>query len=615
MRLNDYNWSSGNISSRISIVVCSHIISACKRFFVQSSTKCSIDHDNVLHYHTKAPPILNAISILNISLNMRLLDTSTITLTSFDGDDDIPPYAILSHTWGQGEVSFHDMLTKAASELDSKAGYSKIRSCCTLAAQEGYGYVWIDTCCIDKTSSAELSEAINSMFRWYQEAQVCYAYLADVRIFDNGPWSPDGGREFRESRWFTRGWTLQELLAPRRVVFYGCDWQEFGSKTSLKTQISLITTIQQDHMFDIDRASVVQKMSWASQRKTTRVEDIAYSLMGIFDVNMPLLYGEGRKAFTRLQHEIVKITDDESLFAWVDGGLVESGMFAQSPKAFARSKDIVQIMDGQPLYVRRAPYTVTNRGLAIEIFGRADKTKEFVTEEGFASVPLNCALCSDSKIVPSRNLQIRLEKISPDNFVRSSPQELASSLIMMDHRSSRLVYIHPFYITGDPHEIHHSFIIDTYPMLRRGYSFTTGYGFSPKQLRRFGRDEKTWKITIGERQKFVALGWGIKQDWREWALILSAFNNHVGLNIIVLSEGQNFEKEMGEYDNRQHYLSPDLGPSQVLTRAQHHEILITAILRSEPAEPGAVKKRHFVKIQFEQSKATNERGLTHLNSY
>ena len=528
---------------------------------------------------------------------MRLLHTATITLTSFEGDDDIPPYAILSHTWGQDEVSFHDLLTKASSELDSQAGYSKIRSCCALAAQEGFEYVWIDTCCIDKTSSAELSEAINSMFRWYQKAHVCYAYLADVRIFDSGPWSPDGGREFRESRWFTRGWTLQELLAPRRVVFYGRDWQEFGSKESLKAQISLITAIRQDHIFNINRASVAQKMSWASQRRTTRVEDIAYSLMGIFDVNMPLLYGEGKKAFTRLQHEIVKITDDESLFAWMDDRLVESGMFARSPKAFARSGNIVQIIDGQPLYVRRTPYTVTNRGLAIEIF--ASKDKAFVTDEGFAFVPLNCARWWDSSSAPSHNLAIKLDHISPDNFVRSSPQELDSPNLSIDKSSSRLVYIHPFYVACDPHELQHSFIIDTSSIIKRGNPFTKLYGLQTQQLRRGGPYARLRRVTIGERKKFVALGWRCHHmdAWREYGLILSAYNGDVGINVILLSKDQNFGKEMGEYENRQRYISSTSIPTQISTQI-HDYFSVTVSLKSEEVAPGTVMKRHFVKIQF-----------------
>ena len=548
---------------------------------------------------------------------MRLLRTATIALSSFDGDDDIPPYAILSHTWGQGEVSFHDMLTKAASELDSQAGYSKIRSCCALAAQEGYDYVWIDTCCIDKTSSAELSEAINSMFRWYQEAQVCYAYLADVGIFDNGPWSPDGGRQFRESRWFTRGWTLQELLAPTHVVFYGRDWQEFGSKTMLKTQISLITAIQQDHMLDIRRASVAQKMSWASHRKTTRVEDIAYSLMGIFDVNMPLLYGEGKKAFTRLQHEIIKITDDESIFAWMDDSLIQSGMFAQSPKAFARSRDIYEITDHRSLYVHRAPYTVTNRGLAIEIFASMNDPKAFVTDEGFAFVPLNCARLSDLKTLMTGNLVIKLEKISPDNFVRYSPHELESSTSRINQSSSRLVYIRHLYTTSDSHGLQHSFTIETTSSIsERVYPLMSAYGFLPEQLRRTGKDERLWEYTIGERQKFAALEWrsNAMEGWQNWGLILTAYNGNVGMDVILLSQDQIFENEMDEYENYKRYLSPSLEPIQAIIKAQQQHASITVSIRSETAAPGAVRKRHHVNIQFlEGSTKSNRFSLTFRN--
>ena len=120
---------------------------------------------------------------------MRLRHTTTITLSSFDDDDSIPPYVILSHTWGDAEISFHDLLNDVESKLEQSEGYQKIRSCCALAAREGHEYVWIDTCCIDKTSSAELSEAINSMYRWYKKAQVCYAYLADVWIGEQGIFS------------------------------------------------------------------------------------------------------------------------------------------------------------------------------------------------------------------------------------------------------------------------------------------------------------------------------------------------------------------------------------------------------------------------------------------
>ena len=151
---------------------------------------------------------------------MRLLHTSTLELHEFYGEV-IPKYAILSHTWGEGEVSFQE-LQKAkldeSSMLNESKGYRKIKDCCKLAASDGWQYIWIDTCCIDKTSSAELSEAINSMYRWYGEAQICYAYLADVD--SAGQNDPLTMRRFERSRWFTRGWTLQELLAPDFLVFY-----------------------------------------------------------------------------------------------------------------------------------------------------------------------------------------------------------------------------------------------------------------------------------------------------------------------------------------------------------------------------------------------------------
>ena len=162
---------------------------------------------------------------------MRLLHTFTVALDEFFGT--IPKYAILSHTWEEGEVSLQN-LQKGGAELEALKGYRKIRACCALAAREGWRYVWIDTCCIDKTSSAELSEAINSMFRWYQDAQVCYAYLADVSIDSQGLFDPSLETQFHNSRWFTRGWTLQELLSPNNLTFYDADWREFGTKTSLR---------------------------------------------------------------------------------------------------------------------------------------------------------------------------------------------------------------------------------------------------------------------------------------------------------------------------------------------------------------------------------------------
>src|ERR1700733_11317378 len=204
-----------------------------------------------------------------------------------------------------------------------------------MAAADGFHYIWIDTCCIDKASSAELSEAINSTYRWYHESGVCYAYLADVP-----PNAVDD--EFAKSRWFTRGWTLQELIAPSTVIFLGKEWQKMGTKSSRQRIISEVTGIPTNILLggDLERTSIAQKLSWASKRETTRVEDIAYCLMGIFGINMPMLYGEGERAFIRLQEEIMKVSDDHSLFAW-ESFDNRGGLLATSSAAFSNSSEII----------------------------------------------------------------------------------------------------------------------------------------------------------------------------------------------------------------------------------------------------------------------------------
>ena len=230
---------------------------------------------------------------------MRLLNVQTLYFEEFVGEvgDGIPLYAILSHTWGAEEVSYRDHVDQQSL---SKKGYDKINSCCRLADSEGFQYVWIDTCCIDKSLSAELSEAINSMFQWCRDAGICYAYLNDVNSSEE---PTTEASSFARSHWFTRGWTLQELLAPAEVVFLGSDWVEIGTKKSLRAAVSRVTRISEKVLDECHwtEYSVAQKMSWAAGRRTTRLEDEAYCLMGLFDVNMPLLYGEGRKAFSRLQ--------------------------------------------------------------------------------------------------------------------------------------------------------------------------------------------------------------------------------------------------------------------------------------------------------------------------
>ncbi|KAH8588962.1 heterokaryon incompatibility protein-domain-containing protein [Bisporella sp. PMI_857] len=244
---------------------------------------------------------------------MKVLDTRVVRLKDINESEE--PYAILSHTWGRDEVLFEDM-TAMNGYGAQKLGYAKVRTACAKALGDGYKSIWIDTCCIDKKSSAELSEAINSMFRWYKKAKVCYALLSDVSTIEDIDKAKEKS-EFWRSRWFTRGWTLQELLAPRKLEFFSSSWEYIGSKISLASYISKVTLINIEYLHgeDLRSASVAQRMSWASRRTTTRTEDIAYCLLGIFDINMPLLYGEGDRAFRRLQDEILRTSNDESIFA------------------------------------------------------------------------------------------------------------------------------------------------------------------------------------------------------------------------------------------------------------------------------------------------------------
>jgi hypothetical protein len=225
---------------------------------------------------------------------------------------DVPAYAILSHTWGKEEVIFQDIQVGAdMSKIMSKAGWRKIRFCAKQAAVDGLEYFWVDTCCIDKKSSAELSAAINSMFRWYQNAACCYVYLSDVskpdtRTDDQTAWE----EAFRKTRWFTRGWTLQELIAPRLVNFFSSEGERLGSKLSLESIIHEITSITKNALRcdALTNFSIKERKSWAERRNTTIKEDGAYCLIGIFGVSMALIYGEGRdQAFRRLEDEIHRL--------------------------------------------------------------------------------------------------------------------------------------------------------------------------------------------------------------------------------------------------------------------------------------------------------------------
>jgi hypothetical protein len=273
---------------------------------------------------------------------MRLLqysESDELSIHSFD-DGDIPPYAILSHTWGADgdEVTFADLQTGNGK---TKPGYKKILFCGKQAWQDGFKYFWVDTCCINKNDKAELAYAIRSMFCWYRNAASCYAYLSDVlkrkrKACDKDnefSWEP----AFMLSKWFTRGWTLQELLAPAAVEFFSRGGERLGNKTSLQAMIREITGIPSEVLngAPISKCSVNERLRWAEGRTTGRSEDRAYCLQGILDVELPPVYGEGEAgAFDRLKRELYKLEqciqdirqtdprDDKKRIEEIKGGLL-----------------------------------------------------------------------------------------------------------------------------------------------------------------------------------------------------------------------------------------------------------------------------------------------------
>ncbi len=307
--------------------------------------------------------------MVTFSFVMWLLDTHTLKLHYFASPEAVEDgYMILSHVWDESEeleMSFQDIQhiherCAVTGEDPYDLVTTKIRKCCKLGERHGYKWAWIDTCCIDKTSSAELMEAINGMYRFYALSLVCYVYLPDIRDED-----PDAIRSdmrhpsdpedlpLIKTRWQERGWTLQELIAPRTVHFLSRDWGFLGTKNDLADGLEIGLGIPASvlrHEQSPLEFSVAHRMSWAAKRETTRPEDEAYSLLGIFGINMPTLYGEGRRAFQRLQEEILKQTGDTTLFAWGVSAPLESiedypdqaktGLLASAPSDFKSSSGV-----------------------------------------------------------------------------------------------------------------------------------------------------------------------------------------------------------------------------------------------------------------------------------
>jgi hypothetical protein len=345
---------------------------------------------------------------------MRLLNVNSLTFKEFF-DHDIPEYGILSHRWGEEEIAYKDFLK---GKKKDHAGYKKVIEFCQFVRSrkifdlgawpnrkrrdpeqhdrdnripvsplvgDSLDWIWVDTVCINKDSSQELSEAINSMFNWYAGAEECYVYMKDVPPVSSAP-SDVFWRAFDSSEWFSRGWTLQELLAPATVVFCDQVWEVFGHlqtqsgakqytelapfsnclRFELNGRVSQLTGVQREYLDGvepIESASIARRLSWAAPRQTTRAEDEAYCLLGLFGVNMPLLYGEGRKAFLRLQEEILRRSEDQSIFAWYDSRPDEErlGLLSPSVQLFEKCGDVILKRGERLLH----PYTITNLGLRL----------------------------------------------------------------------------------------------------------------------------------------------------------------------------------------------------------------------------------------------------------
>ena len=284
---------------------------------------------------------------------MRLLNVHTLEFSK-DLADNIPRYAIASHRWfGEAEVSLKDVLKKRNTH---KAGYEKVQGFVehVKVHMPHVEWLWIDTCCIDQKHGSELSEAINSMFKWYANAEVCLAYLADVERVDDL-------ESFKKSEWFRRGWTLQELLAPWTVVFLTKRWEVIGhkgktgrSKTgtelcsgpSLTASIVAASGLPERVLNDFEQSgdfTIEEKLNWTTGRKTTKEEDMWYCLLGIFNVSMPIIYGErAEHAKRRLLEEAQKAERGYEQQRLPTRASSEGNTRASSNIPFRRDSDFVE---------------------------------------------------------------------------------------------------------------------------------------------------------------------------------------------------------------------------------------------------------------------------------
>ncbi|KAI1081349.1 HET-domain-containing protein [Whalleya microplaca] len=433
---------------------------------------------------------------------MWLLDIHTRQLEEFIGEK--PPYAILSHTWGDNEVTFQDI----QSGYKPHEGYAKLDGCCKQAFKDRYQYVWIDTCCIDKSSSAELSEAINSIFQWYKQSSVCYVYLDDVSA-ESDPFSDSS--EFRNSRWFTRGWTLQELLAPQMLVFFDKAWKELktgrldqsGTKSWVRLRlIDLLsdkTRIPKNVLYgdSFQPYCAAARLAWAADRQTTRIEDRVYSLLGLLDVHMPLLYGEGNKAFLRLQEEVIRTRNDLSILAWgfrlpsaYPRLLNDDSVLAQSPSEFSQCYNFLEsdeVSASSMLYPTTSHSVMTNIGLQMAVPIRPIDSKNMVfiamlrcvistrlVEKSYVVLPLVRTKGGDqhhfSRVPGAPPFLIRHDQLVPTPKVLPTLQYRVRSLWRLFHMFDKKLRPTHMYLRPNP-DI--SLPPAPWPMLKNKY-FTNG---------------------------------------------------------------------------------------------------------------------------------------------
>jgi hypothetical protein len=309
-------------------------------------------------------------------------------------------YATLSHRWlPDKQEPLHHQILKEQMEVpdDHKPGWEKLQRFCRTAKDvHNCEFAWSDTCCIDKTSSSELEESIRSMFRWYRNSHVCIALLSEtadlaaLQLQEKG----ESGEKAVDA-WFERGWTLQELLAPSQIKFYGANWKPLiqGSTNDrdnrdsqvIMEKISTLTDIDMDDLKSftpgIDR--VPEKMLWASRRRTTRIEDIAYCLIGIFDISIMIAYGEGKRAFFRLMEEIIKRYGKWDVFLWSGRCSRYNAALPDTPHSYAAGciKTLRNAVEQAPSYeIGDRRFVLTNHGLEIRVLLLAVEVED-ISEE------------------------------------------------------------------------------------------------------------------------------------------------------------------------------------------------------------------------------------------